>query len=102
MYYFSSRCNNDLETSRISRVDDYVNQLNKRYEWQTPSYFDTYRSSSRINFEYSSFNKNNVYFYFVFFIEDIKILIQSKLKLNKFFRILQIIIQKIRRRFKSQ
>ncbi|KAH7701064.1 Protein T23E7.2 b, partial [Aphelenchoides avenae] len=36
-------------SGRISRVDSFVNNMNSRYEWNVPSTYDMYRSSSRSN-----------------------------------------------------
>lgn len=61
-FLFSSRGNIDyyLGSGRISRVDSYVNNLNSRYEWQVPSNYDTYRSSSRSHVGYSPLNPYEV------------------------------------------
>lgn len=55
---FSSRGNVDLYLTggRLSRVDSYVRDIHTPYEYEVPSTYERYRSSSRSGLGYSSIN----------------------------------------------
>lgn len=55
---FSSRANVDyyVGSGRLSRVDSYVRDIHTPYEYEVPSTYERYRSSSRPASGYSSIN----------------------------------------------